>query len=151
MKFWSEFREFAVKGNMIDMAVGIIIGAAFGKIVDSLVKFVLTPPLSFLTNGVHFSSLEWTMRPEKTNASGDVIQQTLIIQYGMFFQAAIDFFIVALTIFVLIKMINRIRSKSEDTEDITVPTPKDIQLLTEIRNLMKEQAGQNSSESPEKT
>lgn len=148
MKFWSEFREFAVKGNMLDMAVGIIIGAAFSKIVDSLVKFVLTPPLSFLTNGVHFSSLEWTMRPAKTDASGNVIQEALIIQYGIFLQAAIDFFIVALTIFVLIKMINRIRNKSEDTEDQSVPTPKDIQLLTEIRNLMQDQSGQNASEKP---
>ncbi len=143
MKFWSEFKEFAVKGNMIDMAVGIIIGAAFSKIVDSLVKFVLTPPLSFMTKGVHFNSLKWTLRAAKTDTSGNIIQEALVIQYGMFLQAAIDFLIVALTIFVLIRMINRIRTKSEDTDDKTVPTPKDIQLLTEIRNLMKEQAGQN--------
>lgn len=140
MKFWSEFKEFAVKGNMLDMAVGIIIGAAFSKIVDSLVKFVLTPPLSFLTNGVHFDSLEWTMRPETTDASGNVVKEALVIQYGMFLQAAIDFFIVAFTIFILIKMINRIRTKAEDTKDVTVPTPKDIQLLTDIRDLMQEQS-----------
>jgi len=145
MKFWSEFKEFAVKGNMIDMAVGIIIGASFSKIVDSLVKYVLTPPLSFLTNGVHFDSLAWTMKAAKTDPSGQVIQEALVIKYGIFIQSAIDFFIVALTIFVLIKMINRVRNKSEDADDKTVPTPKDIQLLTEIRNLMKEQAGHHQA------
>lgn len=148
MKFWSEFKEFAVKGNMIDMAVGIIIGAAFSKIVDSLVRFVLTPPLSFLTNGVHFDSLKWTLKAAKTDASGDIIQEPLVIQYGMFLQAAIDFFIVALTIFLLIRIINQVRNKSEDTDDKTVPTPKDIQLLTEIRNLMREQGGQNPTHNP---
>ncbi|MBY5957684.1 large-conductance mechanosensitive channel protein MscL [Membranicola marinus] len=151
MKFWSEFKEFAVKGNMLDMAVGIIIGAAFSKIVNSLVKFVLTPPLSFLTNGVHLESLQWILRPAKTDGSGEVVKEALIIQYGMFLQAAIDFLIIAMTIFILIKMINRIRLKSEDTEDKTVPTPKDIQLLTEIRNLMQEQTNKQSDTPSERS
>ena len=139
MKFWSEFKEFAVKGNMMDMAVGIIIGAAFSKIVDSLVKYVLTPPLSILTDGVHFSELGWTLKAAKLDAEGNVIQEALVIQYGMFLQAAVDFFIVAMTIFILIKLINNMRNKAEDADDQTVPTPKDIQLLTEIRNIMKEE------------
>ena len=139
MKFWSEFKEFAVKGNMVDMAVGIIIGAAFSKIVDSLVKHVLTPPLSFLTNGIHFSDLGWTIKEAELDAEGNVVQEALVIQYGMFIQAAVDFFIVAMTIFILIKLINNIRNKAEDADDQTVPTPKDIQLLTEIRNIMRDQ------------
>lgn len=140
MKFWSEFKEFAVKGNMIDMAVGIIIGAAFGKIVDSLVKFVITPPLSLLTGKVHFTNLKWVLRPEIKSADGTIIREELVLQYGMFFQATIDFFIISMTIFLLIKTINRLRKKAEDAKDQTIPTPRDIELLTDIRDLMIEQS-----------
>lgn len=143
MKFWNDFKEFAVKGNMIDMAVGIIIGAAFGKIVDSLVKFVITPPLGLLTGKVHFAELKWMLRPPTTDAEGTVIREALVLQYGMFLQAAIDFFIISMTIFVLIRTINTMRKKAEDAKDVSLPTPKDIELLTDIRDLMQQQAEQN--------
>src|SRR5690625_5621082 len=117
MKFWSEFKEFAVKGNMIDMAVGIIIGAAFSKIVDSLVRFVITPPLSLLTGKVHLTNLKWVLRPEIKAADGTIIREELVLQYGMFLQATIDFFIISMTIFLLIKTINTMRKKAEDAKD----------------------------------
>ncbi|WP_236975970.1 large-conductance mechanosensitive channel protein MscL [Membranihabitans maritimus] len=139
MKFWSEFKEFAVKGSMIDMAIGIIIGAAFSKIVDSLVKFVLTPPLGYLTGGVDFTDMSWTIQEAVENSNGEVIKQPIIIEYGQFIQSGIDFFIIAMTIFLLIRAINILKQKAEDTEDPSTPTPKDIELLTEIRNLLKSQ------------
>jgi len=140
MKFWSEFKEFAVKGNMIDMAVGIIIGAAFSKIVDSLVRFVITPPLSLLTGKVHLTNLKWVLRPEIKAADGTIIREELVLQYGMFLQATIDFFIISMTIFLLIKTINTMRKKAEDAKDETIATPRDIELLTDIRDLMIEQS-----------
>src|SRR5690625_7927021 len=88
---------------MIDMAVGIIIGAAFSKIVDSLVRFVITPPLSLLTGKVHLTNLKWVLRPEIKAADGTIIREELVLQYGMFLQATIDFFIISMTIFLLIK------------------------------------------------
>lgn len=139
MKFWSEFREFAVKGNMIDMAVGIIIGAAFSKIVDSLVRFVITPPLSLLTGKVHFINLQLVLRPELRADDGTVIREQLVLEYGKFLQATIDFFIISMTIFLLIKTINTMRKKAEDAKDVTIPTPRDIELLTDIRDLMLQQ------------
>jgi len=146
MKFWSEFREFAVKGNMIDMAVGIIIGAAFSKIVDSLVRFVITPPLSLLTGKVHFNNLQLVLRPEMKAADGTVIREELVLQYGMFLQATIDFFIISMTIFLLIKTINTMRKKAEDAQDVTIPTPRDIELLTDIRDLMLQQSNREQNQ-----
>src|SRR5690625_6819990 len=105
MKFWSEFKEFAVKGNMIDMAVGIIIGAAFSKIVDSLVRFVITPPLSLLSGKVDWTNLKWGLRPEIKAADGTISREELVLQYGMYLQAAIEIFIISMPIFLHIKTI----------------------------------------------
>lgn len=138
MSLVKEFREFAVKGKMVDLAIGVIIGAAFNKIVDSLVKDVLTPPLGFLTGGVNFTNLAWTLRGAVTNERGEVIREALVLKYGMFLQNCIDFLIVAITIFLVIKAINSLRNKAEDETNKEVPTPKDIQLLAEIRDQMKE-------------
>lgn len=121
---------------MVDLAIGVIIGAAFNKIVDVLVKKVITPPLGFLTSGSDISSWEWVIKaPVK---DGDqVIEPGVVIGYGMFFEALIDFFIVALTIFVVIKLINSLRNRAEDETNKEVPTPKNIQLLADIRDEMK--------------
>ena len=131
---FKEFKEFAVKGNVVDMAVGIIIGAAFGKIVSSLVTDVLTPPLGLLIGGVDFSGLTVTMR----EASGAAAAVTL--NYGKFIQTVLDFVIVAFAIFLAIKGMNSLH-RSKQPEKAPPPGPTSEQLLTDIRDLLKAQAG----------
>jgi large conductance mechanosensitive channel len=123
MKLVQEFKTFAMKGNVVDMAVGIIIGAAFGKIVTSLVSDVLMPPIGLLVGGLDFSSLSIAL-------TGGVV-----IKYGLFINTVIDFMIVAFAIFMMIKALNRLRKKEEEK---SVPPPKEeVLLLTEIRDLLK--------------
>lgn len=131
MGFVSEFREFAVRGNMVDMAVGIIIGGAFGKIVSSLVGDIIMPPLGLLVGGIDFTDLAVPLKA----ASGDIPAVTL--NYGLFVQNVFDFFIVALAIFVLIKGMNSLRRKAEEAPQEEPAPPADVQLLTEIRDLLK--------------
>lgn len=136
MSFIKEFREFAVKGNMIDMAVGIIIGAAFGKVVSSLVGDIFMPPLGWMIGGVDFSDLAIAL-PEIIEGKGSVL-----IPYGKFIQTLIDFMIVAFAIFMVVKVINRMKKKAEEVpaEAPAEPTPtKEELLLTEIRDLLKQQ------------
>lgn len=144
--FFNEFKKFAVKGNMIDLAVGIIIGAAFNKIVDVLVKQIIMPPLGFLTAGVDLTTLKWVISPPTTNDAGEVVDPGVVIGYGMFLEAMLDFLIVALTLFVVIRFINGLKEKAEDNDNKTVPTPKDIQLLSEIRDEMRSMNGRVSPE-----
>jgi large conductance mechanosensitive channel len=129
MSIAKEFREFAVKGNVVDMAVGIIIGAAFGKIVSSLVSDVVTPPLGYVIGGVDFTKLAVTM-PALREGAEDVT-----IRYGVFLQAAFDFIIVAFAIFLLVKLINRVRRK-EEAKPPAAPPRQEV-LLEEIRDLLK--------------
>jgi large conductance mechanosensitive channel len=129
MSMVKEFREFAVKGNVVDMAVGIIIGAAFGKIVSSLVSDVVTPPLGYVIGGVDFTKLAVTM-PAMREGAEDVT-----IRYGVFLQAACDFIIVAFAIFLLVKLINRMRRK-EEAKPPAAPPRQEV-LLEEIRDLLK--------------
>ncbi|MBD0831697.1 large conductance mechanosensitive channel protein MscL [Aestuariibaculum sediminum] len=138
-KLLKEFKEFAVKGNMMDMAVGIIIGAAFNKIIDVLVKQVFLPPLSLLTDGVNFHDKRIILREAVLDVSGKVITDEVAIGYGILGETLIDFLIVSFTIFLVVKFLNRLRNKSQDTEDTTVSTPKDIELLTKLTKLMEEQ------------
>lgn len=133
MSLLSEFKAFAVKGNMIDMAVGIIIGAAFGKIVSSLVGDVIMPPLGVLIGGVDFTDLAITLKA----AEGDL--PAVVLAYGKFIQSIIDFVIIAFAIFMGIKVINRLK-REEETAPAAPPAPtKDQELLTEIRDLLKAQ------------
>ncbi|PSJ45865.1 large conductance mechanosensitive channel protein MscL [Zobellella taiwanensis] len=137
MSIIKEFREFAVKGNVVDMAVGIIIGAAFGKIVSSLVNDVIMPPLGMLIGGVDFSDLAVVLK----EASGDLPAVTL--SYGNFLQTVLDFTIVAFAIFMLIKAINRLKRRAEaaPAEPASPPPPsREEQLLAEIRDLLKRQS-----------
>lgn len=127
----SEFREFAVKGNVVDMAVGIIIGAAFGKIVSSLVSDIVTPPLGYLIGGVDFTKLAVTLPAMREGA------EAVTIRYGVFLQALFDFIIVAFAIFMLVKLINRMRRKEEVAPSAPPPPSKEEVLLTEIRDLLK--------------
>lgn len=140
MGFLKEFKEFAVKGNMIDMAVGIIIGTAFNKVVDVLVKQVVMPPLSIMTDGINYADRRIVIRegvPEQEGVSPAV--EEVAIGYGALVEALIDFLIIGMTIFLVVKLMNRFRRKSEDPKDTTVETPKNIQLLTNLTELMEEQ------------
>lgn len=131
--FYKEFKNFAIKGNMIDMAVGIIIGTAFNNVVSAIVKKVVMPPLSLMTEGVHLSNRKYILR-HATETSEEVA-----IGYGELLESLIDFFIIALTIFVVVKFLNRFKKKAEDPKDTTVETPKDIQLLSNIEHLLEAQ------------
>jgi len=131
MSVLKEFREFAVKGNVVDMAVGIIIGAAFGKIVSSLVKDIVTPPLGYLIGGIDFTKLAATLPPMTEGA------EPVTINYGLFLQTVFDFVIVAFAIFLLIKLINRLRRK-EEAQPPAAPPRQEV-LLEEIRDLLKRQ------------
>lgn len=137
MTFWQEFKKFAVKGNMLDLAVAVVLGTAFNAIVNSLVKNIITPPLGYATSGVKLSALNYELAPAGTSADGTVTDPVLI-EYGIFLQSLIDFLIIAFTIFVVVKFINRMKERAEDSSDQTVPTPKDIALLTEIRDELKQ-------------
>ncbi len=130
---WQEFKEFAFKGNMVDMAVGIIIGAAFGKVVSSLVQDIIMPPIGLLIGGVNFADLAITLK----EASGDT--PAVLLRYGAFIQTLVDFLIVALAIFLVVKAINAMRREQEKAEAAAPPAPsKEEQLLTEIRDLLKQ-------------
>ena len=132
MSVIKEFREFAVRGNVVDMAVGIIIGAAFGKIVSSVVADVITPPLGLLIGGVDFSSLAITLKDGTP---------PVVLAYGKFLQSIFDFAIVAFAIFLLIKGINVLKRRQEakDAKEAAAPPPpsREEELLTEIRDLLK--------------
>lgn len=132
MSILKEFKEFAVKGNVVDMAVGIIIGAAFGKIVSSFVGDVIMPPIGVLLGGVDFSNLAVIVKEASAEAPA------VIIGYGKFIQTLIDFTIIAFAIFIAIKVINSLKRKEEEAPP-TPPAPSaEEALLTEIRDLLKE-------------
>lgn len=135
--FLTEFQKFAVKGNMIDLAVGIIIGAAFNKIVDVLVKQIISPPLGLLTGGDELGELKWVLRAPEVGADGTVADPGVVIGYGLFFEAMLDFLIIALTLFIVIRFVNSLKEKAEDEGNDSVPTPRNIQLLADIRDEMK--------------
>lgn len=128
-----EFKNFAIKGNMIDMAIGIIIGTAFNKVVNTLVKKVVMPPLSLMTDDVNLSDRKLILRE-----AGEQVEE-VAIGYGELIEVLVDFGIIALTIFVVLKGVNRFRAKAEDPDDKEVETPKNIELLSSLEKLMKEQ------------
>ncbi|MCR9063368.1 MAG: large conductance mechanosensitive channel protein MscL [Cytophagales bacterium] len=138
MKFFKEFKEFAVKGNMMEIAIGVIIGAAFNKVVDSLVKEVLMPPLSMMTDGVKMENRKVVLR-EAISKGEEVIQAEVAIGYGKLLESGIDFLIIAFTVFMIVKLMHSLRKKADDPKDATVPTPKNIELLSKIHELMEKQ------------
>jgi large conductance mechanosensitive channel len=132
-----EFREFALKGNVLDMAVGIIIGGAFGTIVKSLVDDVLMPPVGLLLGGVDFSDLFLNMSGvEYDSLSAAKEAGAPVVAYGLFLNNVISFLIVAFAVFLLVKAVNKLRRKQEEAP-APAETPQDIQLLTEIRDLLR--------------
>ena len=136
--FKQEFKEFALRGNVMDMAVGIIIGGAFGKIVSSLVDDILMPIVGLFTGGINFSELAYVIKPAEFNAAGEEIVAATTLNYGLFIQNIIDFLIIALVIFMMIRGINSLRKKQEEpATPEPAPEPSDeVKLLTEIRNLL---------------
>jgi large conductance mechanosensitive channel len=137
--FVHEFKEFAVRGNVMDLAIGIIIGGAFNKIVSSLVADIVTPFLGILIGGIKFDGLKFTLR-EATESSA-----AITVNYGIFLQTTIDFIIVALVVFLLVKAINRFRRKQDKKQaekDKAIPPPpsKEEVLLGEIRDILKSNA-----------
>lgn len=138
LKILSDFKEFAIKGNMIDIAIGVIIGAAFNKVVDVLVKEIFLPPLSFLTDGINWQNKRWVLR-ESVVENGITRPEEIAIGYGKLIEAGVDFLIIGFTTFLVIRLINKLRNRAQDPEDKTVSTPKDIELLSKISKMMEEQ------------
>ncbi len=131
MSLLSEFKEFAVKGNVVDMAVGIIVGAAFGKIVSSFVKDIIMPPIGVLVGGVDFSDLAVTLQEATDKAPA------VVMKYGVFIQNIVDFIIVAMAIFLAVKVVNSLKKKEEEApKEPPKPSNEEV-LLTEIRDLLK--------------
>tara|TARA_B100000242_G_scaffold286685_1_gene252569 strand:- start:636 stop:1085 length:450 start_codon:yes stop_codon:yes gene_type:complete len=138
-KLIQEFKDFAVKGNMMDMAIGIIIGASFNSVIDVLVKKVMMPPLSLLSDGVNLENKKLILRKAQPNEIAELSVQEVAINYGQLIETFIDFLIVGFTIFLVIKFINKLNKQAENPKDQTVPTPKNIELLLEMNELLKEQ------------
>ncbi|MDH6534638.1 large-conductance mechanosensitive channel protein MscL [Parabacteroides sp. 52] len=138
-KMLQEFKDFAMRGNVVDMAVGIILGGAFGKIVSSLVGDIIMPAVGLFVGGVNFSELKITLK-QAVMEGGEVLTPAVSINYGNFLQIIFDFLIIAFVIFMLIKGINALHKKKE-AEKPAAPAapPADIQLLTEIRDLLKKE------------
>lgn len=131
MSFIQEFKKFAMRGNVIDLTVGVVIGGAFGKIVNSLVADIITPPLGLIIGGVDFSNLTINLN----SPIGDL--KPVTINYGKFLQATFDFLIIAFALFLLIRTINRLQKKEEEKPAPPPEIPADVKLLTEIRDLLK--------------
>lgn len=138
MSFIKEFKTFAMKGNVVDMAVGIVIGGAFGKIVSSFVNDVLMPPLGMLLGGADFKSFKWILKEDVLSEAGEVIEKGATINYGMFIQTAIDFIIIAFAIFIMIKAMNSMKKKEEAAPAAPPAPTKEEVLLTEIRDILKQ-------------
>ena len=142
MGFFKEFKEFAMKGNVMDMAIGVVIGGAFGKIVTSLVNDIIMPLVGALIGNVNFTTLSLTLRAPKLNEAGEVVSEAVTLNYGNFIQVTVDFLIIAFCIFLVMKGINKATSaltKEEEAAPAPAPEPSaEEKLLTEIRDLLKE-------------
>ncbi len=140
MSIVKEFKAFIQRGNVVDMAIGVIMGGAFGKIVNSLVSDVLTPPLGYVTGGVDFKQLSAKLTPP---AIGDAVPTAVEIKFGLFLQATFDFLIIAFCVFMIVKLMNKMKQKDEEKAVAPAappePTPQE-KLLTEIRDLLKARA-----------
>lgn len=152
-KFFEDFKKFAMKGNVVDMAVGVVVGGAFSKIVTSLVNDIIMPLFSLFTQSVEFTSLKLVMRPAVLNEAGEVIQAEAAITYGAFLQNVVDFLLIALSIFVFIRIATKVGEKLRKKEEAPAeeapaapPAPTQEELLTQIRDLLAAQSGQTPEE-----
>lgn len=137
MGILKEFKDFAMRGNVVDMAVGIIVGGAFGKIVSSFVADVIMPPIGLLIGGVDFTNLKFILKKAVIDTAGTVTVEPVSINYGSFLQTVIDFVIIAYAMFIMIKFMNRLKKKEEEAPAAPPAPSKEETLLTEIRDLLR--------------
>ena len=141
-KFIEEFKTFAMRGNVIDMAVGVVIGGAFGKITTSIVNDIIMPLVSMLTGGINFSSWKWVLKQAVLDAQGAVVSEEVAVNFGNTIAVVLDFIIIAFAVFCMVKALNNLHRKKEEApaEEPAPPEPSaEEKLLTEIRDLLKEQ------------
>lgn len=141
-KFFAEFKTFAMRGNVMDMAIGVIIGTAFGKITTSLVNDVFMPLIGLLIGGVDLGQLNIVLKPEVLDEAGQVVTEAVTLGIGTFLSTVIDFVLVAFVIFLMVKTINQLHKlgkKGEEPQEEEEPAPTSEELLTEIRDLLKAQ------------
>ena len=131
MKLIKEFKEFAVKGNMIEMAIGIIIGASFNNVINVIVKNIFLPPLSLLSDGITLDKKKIIIRSQKVNSP------EVAIEYGLFLETLIDFLAIGIAIFLVVKFTNNLKNKANDLKNDEIKTPADIKLLGEIKDILK--------------
>ncbi|WP_303674554.1 large-conductance mechanosensitive channel protein MscL [Vampirovibrio chlorellavorus] len=135
-----DFKAFALKGNVVDLAVGVVTGGAFGKIVSSLVSDVIMPPLALITGGINFTDMKLVLREAMVRADGKALE-AITLNYGNFIQHSVDFFLIALSIFMVIQAMGRLRAaKPEEVPVVADATPTEVALLSEIRDLLKQKA-----------
>ncbi|SFV30266.1 large-conductance mechanosensitive channel protein MscL [Thermoflavifilum thermophilum] len=138
MSFWKDFRDFAMKGNVIDLAIAVVIGGAFGKIVSSLVNDILMPLLGILTGGINFSDKKIVLQQAQVDAAGKILKPANTLNYGSFIQAVIDFLIIAFCIFLAIRALQQFNRKQKQEAPAAPPPPSNEEkLLAEIRDLLK--------------
>ena len=144
MGFLQEFKQFAMKGNVVDMAVGVIIGGAFGKIVTSVVNDIIMPPIGLLVGGVNFTDLKLVLKPAELNEVGEEVVAAVTLNYGNFLQQTFDFLIIAFSIFLFISVIKKVSERMKNEEPAPEPAPapapepsNEEKLLAEIRDLLK--------------
>jgi len=142
-KFFDEFKKFAVKGNVLDMAIGIMIGSAFNAIVQSLVNDIVLPPLGLIIGGIKFSDFKFVLKGPVYDASGKMISDAVSINYGNFIQILINFIIIAFSLFVAIKIVNTMKERAEKKQknaaEAEATETKEVQLLTQIKNILEKQ------------
>ena len=138
MKFLKDFKEFAVKGNMIDIAIGVIIGTAFNKVVNTLVKEVFMPPLSYMTDGNNWENKKIVLR-DAILVNGKQTVEEIAIGYGKLIEASIDFLVIAFSVFLVVKVMNKLKKKADDPKNKTVTTPKNIELMQKTNDLLEKQ------------
>ncbi len=141
-KFLQDFKEFALKGNVVDMAVGVIVGGAFGKIVTSLVNDILMPVISIATGGDGYKNLKYVITPGQNAADGTAIVEEVAVNYGLFIQNIVDFVIIALSIFVALRVMMKFKKKKEEAPAAPAAPTKEEELLTEIRDILRKQGEQ---------
>lgn len=137
MSIFSEFKEFALRGNVIDLAVGVVIGGAFGKIITSLVNDLIMPSVAYLIGSSDFKSLSTVLRPATLGADGKETVPAILLNYGAFIQTVVDFTIIAFVIFLAIKAINRVRRQQQSEAPAPAEPSDEVKLLTEIRDALK--------------
>ena len=139
-KFFKEFKEFAMRGNVLDMAIGVVIGAAFGKITTSIVNDIIMPLISMITGGVNFSAWKWVLK-EAVMDAGEVVDPEVAVNFGSLISVILDFIIVAFAMFLVVKGMNKLTSLKKKEEEAAAPEepagPTSEELLTEIRDLLK--------------